>query len=162
MKTLFLMRHAKSSWKNADLSDAYRPLKKNGKKSAAKAGQHLKKKNLVPELILCSTAERARETADHMVREMDYQGETHFLDELYMAEPETIFKMIATHGGEAVSLMIIGHNPGLECTAQRLAQDVISLPTASLAHFELDSESWDKIKDAEVVLIDLWHAKPED
>ena len=88
MKTLLLMRHAKSSWKEENLSDHERPLKKRGRKDAKKIAKVIDKNDLFPELILSSTATRAMETVDVIVENLEYENEIRYLDELYMGEPE--------------------------------------------------------------------------
>ncbi len=162
MKTLLLMRHAKSSWKDMELPDIERPLKKSGKKAAEKVGNHLEKKGLVPEIILCSTAVRARETAEELTDEIDFEGDVLFLDELYMAEPDKIIKSIVEHGGDHASVMVIGHNPGLESTLQNMVHDVDSLPTATVAQLVFNIESWDKLPKASGLLVSLWRPKMDD
>jgi phosphohistidine phosphatase len=83
MKTLLLMRHAKSSWKEKNLPDHDRSLKKRGKKNAIQVGELLKTKGLVPQKIFCSTAERASKTAAIVAKECGYHEEIEYRDDLY-------------------------------------------------------------------------------
>jgi hypothetical protein len=96
MKTLLLMRHAKSSWGDPKMPDQDRPLNKRGKRDAPRMGRLIREEGLLPDIILTSTALRARMTAEAIIDQSAYQGETLYLDELYMAEPEAYLN--ALHG----------------------------------------------------------------
>ena len=160
MKKLLIMRHAKSSWKNSDLADHERPLKKRGKNDAKKMGKLLKSKKNIPDLIICSTALRAQETADHLVESMNYKNEVVFTDALYMAEPKNILSVINDHASDQKSVLIIGHNPGSEAFLQILTGKVESLPTASIAYITAKIDKWkDLIKNEDVKLKKLWRPK---
>ena len=89
MKTLLLMRHAKSSWKDSDLKDFDRPLNKKGKKDAPMMGRLIKDQELVPEVIFCSPAQRTVQTIEAFVEACGYQGDIHYLDSYYMGEPSS-------------------------------------------------------------------------
>lgn len=146
MKHLMLMRHAKSSWKNAKLPDKERPLTKRGEKDVPKMVELLEDRNLLPQVILTSTALRCRQTAnailDHCTDEITFRA----VEALYMAEPAGIIEVLKTvddaAGGSAQRVMVIGHNPGLEGLLQGLSGAVESLPTASIACIELPIEHW--------------------
>ena len=141
MKTLLIMRHGKSSWKDSNLADHERPLKKRGRKDTERIAELLKDKKLVPGVILCSTALRARQTAEAFVDEVDFEGEIEYLDTFYMAEPEAFFERLQTLQ-DVERVMIIGHNPGLESLLQILADEIKALPTAAVAQLSLDISSW--------------------
>src|SRR5512136_1050596 len=94
MKTLLLMRHAKSSWKHPDLVDRDRPLNKRGEKDAPKMGKLLKHEEIIPQRILSSTAERACKTAEAVAEKTGYKEELVYLDTLYMAEPAGIIDIL--------------------------------------------------------------------
>src|SRR5664279_4009115 len=96
MKTLLLMRHAKSSWKHAEMPDHERPLNKRGNKDAPMMGSLIKDKELVPQRILCSTALRATETARLLQENNGFTSETVFLDSYYMAEPNAYLEALQT------------------------------------------------------------------
>ena len=87
MKTLLLMRHAKSSWSDAELQDMERPLNKRGEKDAPRMGKLIRDEKMCPDLILSSTAVRSAKTAQIVAEKCGYGGEIHFMDGLYMAEP---------------------------------------------------------------------------
>ena len=163
MKTLFLTRHGKSSWKDIDIPDAQRPLKKSGKKETAKAAHHLKKADLLPQLILCSSALRAKETAEIFIAESGFKGKVEYLDTLYMAEPEQILASIKQYGQDTKRIMVIGHNPGLETALQLFTHDVVSLPTASIAQIRFSVDDWHDVNGASHgELVELWRPKPAD
>jgi len=108
MKTLLIMRHAKSSWKEQELPDHDRPLKKRGRKDIINMAKILKKKALIPELILSSSAVRAKDTATLMAEKLNYKGEVELVDDLYMAEPETYIQKIATVPDKVEKLLVVG------------------------------------------------------
>ncbi len=154
------MRHAKSSWKNSDLADHERPLKKRGKNDAKRMGKLLKLKKIIPDLIICSTALRAQETADLLVKSMKYKNELVFTDSLYMAEPRNILMAINDHAKNQKTVLVIGHNPGSEALLQILTGKVESLPTASIAYITAKIDKWkDIIKCKDVKLKKLWRPK---
>src|SRR6187431_2275879 len=95
MKTLLLMRHAKSSWKDETLDDHDRPLNKRGKREAPQMGELLRDHQLVPDYILCSSARRARKTAESVAFAAGFRGETRITSELYMATPTRILEILA-------------------------------------------------------------------
>ena len=163
MKKLLIMRHAKSSWKDSDVSDHERPLKKRGKTDAKMMGKLLKTKKLIPDLVICSTAVRARETADFVIEGMKYKGEVVYSDALYMAEPSNILSTIIENGKKNKTVMVIGHNPGSEALLQILTGKVESLPTASIAYINAKTDSWKEIeKNKDIKLKKLWRPKDLD
>lgn len=154
------MRHAKSCWKNPDLTDHERPLKKRGRNDAKRMGKLLKSKKIAPDIIICSTAVRAQETADYVVEGMKYKNEIVFTDALYMAEPKDILSAIIDHAKNQKTVLIIGHNPGSEALLQILTGKVESLPTASIAYITAKIDKWkDIIKCEDVKLKKLWRPK---
>ncbi|NMB68624.1 MAG: histidine phosphatase family protein [Chloroflexi bacterium] len=158
MKTLILMRHAKSSWKHPELKDHERGLNKRGKKEAPQMGILLKDNELVPQRILTSTAERSRMTAQAVVEAMHYTGDVSYLDTLYMAEPEIYLELLSLMPDEVERILVIGHNPGLEGLLQILSGRVESLPTSAVAYLSLPIRSWKEVRDHEEAgeLVALW------
>ena len=158
MKTLILMRHAKSSWKHPELKDHERGLNKRGKKEAPQMGILLKDNELVPQRILTSTAERSRMTAQAVVEAMHYTGDVSYLDALYMAEPEIYLELLSLMPDEVERILVIGHNPGLEGLLQILSGRVESLPTSAVAYLSLPIRSWKEVRDHEEAgeLVALW------
>ena len=154
MKTLLLMRHAKSSWKHAEMADHERPLNKRGNKEAPLMGSLIKEKELVPQKILCSTAVRAVETASLMHNKKGPASETVFLDSFYLAEPNAYLDALQALPDEIERVMVIGHNPGLEGLLQILSGQIVPLSTAALAHLVLPINHWNELNldtDAELV-----------
>jgi phosphohistidine phosphatase len=145
MKTLILLRHAKSSWKFPELSDRDRPLTKRGEKAAPRIGKWLKKKDIIPQNILCSTALRACSTAEAIAEKLGYKEEITYLDSLYMAEPAAIIEALHAVPDKTKRVMVVGHNPGLEGLVQILSRKVESLPTASIAVIKLPIETWSEL-----------------
>ncbi len=130
------------------MSDYKRPIKKRGFLESAKVGEWLLGHGLVPELLISSPAQRARETAETVASNMDYSGENIFWNEsVYMADVSDLLDVIATTPEECSSLMIVGHNPGLEDLLFYLTEELDIpedgkvMPTATVAVLETES-SW--------------------
>lgn len=145
MKTLLLMRHAKSSWKHAELPDHERGLAKRGKKDAPLMGQLLKDKELVPQVILSSSAARARQTAEAVAEACGFRGAPEFQDALYLAEPEGCITALRAVPDSVERVLVIGHNPGLEGLLQMLSGRVEALPTGAVAFLSLPLARWAEI-----------------
>ena len=160
MKRLLIMRHAKSSWKEPDVTDHERPLKKRGKDDAHRMGKLLRSKKIVPEMIISSTAQRSRETAELLAESMKFKEAIIYSDALYMAEPSDILAEIAHHATKQKTVMVIGHNPGSEALLQILTGKVESLPTASIAYVTAKIDNWKDIKNSDSLkLKNLWRPK---
>lgn len=151
MKTLLLMRHAKSDWSNADLGDRERPLNARGVKAAAAMARHIRANDLRPDLILCSPALRAEQTLAALFAELGSEPEVLHEEKLYLAGPATLLSLLRAHGGSAERVMVIGHNPGLQNFALDLVgkgkeedwgELGIKFPTAALAVITFDIDSW--------------------
>lgn len=160
MKTLFLMRHAKSSWKDQSLADHDRPLNKRGKNDAPRMGQLLLEQGFQPNRWLSSTALRARTTAEILATTMGFEGEIELRPNLYHGEPEDYIAAISELEDTAKSVIIFGHNPGLEELFEQLTGEEEFLPTAALAHVELPIVCWNDLnKNTVGQLINLWRPK---
>lgn len=160
MKRLLIMRHAKSSWKETDVTDHERPLKKRGKDDAHRMGKLLRSKKIVPEMIISSTAQRSRETAELLAESMKFKEAIIYSDALYMAEPSDILAEIAHHATKQKTVMVIGHNPGSEALLQILTGKVESLPTASIAYVTAKIDNWKDVKKSDSLkLKNLWRPK---
>jgi phosphohistidine phosphatase len=145
MKTLILMRHAKSSWKEPELADHDRPLNKRGEKDAPRMGRVLKDKKLIPDHIYSSTAVRARQTVEGLVEKSGYKHKVDYLEGLYMAEPSTVIEALKQTPNKIDSVLVVGHNPGLEGLLQILTHKVESLPTGAVARISLPIDKWDEL-----------------
>lgn len=160
MKTLLLMRHAKSSWKHEDLKDFDRPLNKRGEKDAPLMGTLLLDQELVPQLIISSPAVRARMTVDAIVAAMQYHGEVNYFESFYLAEPTVYFDLLRTLPDPIERVLLMGHNPGLEAVVQVLSGQVVPLPTAAIAHIALPVSSWSELaREVEGELVQLWRPR---
>lgn len=158
MRTLLVLRHAKSSWKDAGLADHDRPLNKRGEKNAPTMGKLIKKEGLTPQWIASSTALRARKTAEAAAKGSGYSGEIHYEEELYLALPSDILDVLQrTVPDSATRILIVGHNPGLEELVGTLTAQRETFPTGALAQIELPIESWsDLTRTSKGKLVHLW------
>lgn len=142
MKTLFILRHAKSSWENAGLTDFERPLNERGLKTAPLMGELMKKNQFQPELILSSPAKRAEQTARLVKESSNLGGEIQFDERIYEASPSRLLEVISEQNEQAESLILVGHNPGLEGLVKFLTGESEPMPTAALAVVDLDTDRW--------------------
>lgn len=147
MKTLLVLRHAKSSWSDARLSDHDRPLNKRGRRDAPRMGELLRKEDLTPGIIITSSARRALDTAEAAAAECDFDGEIIVTRELYHADPEHYLWAAREYGDDHDIVMVVGHNPGIEDLVDQLANGWIRMPTAALAVFDLEIEEWSELDD---------------
>jgi phosphohistidine phosphatase len=145
MKTLMLLRHAKSSWSDGDRSDHDRPLADRGKKAATRMGALLVEKGLVPDLILSSTARRARKTAERVAKASSLSCKMRLLERLYLAEAETILEEARNATEPAERLLIVAHNPGLDDLVGMLSGRREGFPTAALAIFDVTIDQWSEL-----------------
>lgn len=120
MPELILLRHAKSSWDDADVADADRGLSTRGRKAAPRIGRLLAREGLRPELVLCSSARRTRETWALVQAELPGEVPVRFRDSLYLATPATLLAAIRRAPADVTRLMVLGHNPGMHGFACRL------------------------------------------
>jgi phosphohistidine phosphatase len=165
MKTLLVLRHAKSSWKHAETSDHDRPLNKRGKRDAPRMGRLVASRGLRPDVIVSSTAKRARRTADEVARHSGYEGAVQLERHLYLASPDEIVDVVRSVAGTARRVMVVAHNPGLEDLVARLAGRPETLPTAALAEIRLAIRSWKRLELSSAgTLAGLWRPRelPDD
>ena len=146
MKTLFLVRHAKSSRDDSALPDKERPLNDRGMRDAPKMGARLAKHDRKPDLILSSPALRALTTAEIIANKLDYRIKDIVVDErLYAAAPDDLLEVIRKLGEKAECVMVVGHNPELSELAHRLSSRITDMPTCAVAEFAFDVKSWTSI-----------------
>ena len=138
-KTLYIARHAKSSWDDASLSDFERPLNKRGKRDAPFMAELLKEKGIKPDLILSSPAKRAKTTAKHYHEALD--SELQFDERIYEASLMSLIYLAQEKFETVDSLMIVGHNPGLTMLNDRVSnKSIFNIPTAGVVAIEFDGE----------------------
>jgi len=156
MKTLFLIRHAKSSWGDTALPDKDRPLSDRGRRDAPKMGERLAKRDVKPDLILSSPAMRALKTAEIIAKKLDYRRRDIVVDDrLYAVGADDLLDVIHKLGAKLERVMLFGHNPELTELAHRLSSKITHMPTCAVAEFTFDAKSWSKIgkvKPAKVAL----------
>lgn len=145
MKTLLLLRHAKSSWKDAALADFERPLNDRGRKAAGLIGKFIAKQDVNIDLVISSPAVRARETIDLVLRAAKRSPELRFDQRVYEASPTRLLEITSQIEDDRKSVMLVGHNPGMEELLALLVGVEQHMPTASLARVVLSSKKWDKI-----------------
>jgi phosphohistidine phosphatase len=145
MKTIYLIRHAKSSWKNPNLPDFERPLNKRGKKDALFIGGLLKRKNIYPDLILSSPAVRTKDTAIEIADSIGFtQNKIIFKNELYEATVRTLISIIKEIDERYNSVMLFAHNPGLTNLNNYISNKFIeNIPTCGLVALGSEIE-WSK------------------
>ncbi|MEO7538739.1 MAG: histidine phosphatase family protein [Pyrinomonadaceae bacterium] len=146
MKGLFLLRHAKSSWTQPDLSDFDRPLNERGLRTAPFMGELIKKYQFEPAIILSSPARRAKETAELVKLTGSLKAEVQFEDRIYEASPQALVQVASEIDDSSGSAMIVGHNPGIEGFIRFLTGAVESMPTAALAVIDLDIDRWAQLQ----------------
>lgn len=144
MKTLTLVRHAKSSWKDRTLRDRDRPLNKRGTRDAPVMGQRIAAAGIRPSLIVSSPAVRAWTTAKAVAAELSYPIE--FLqrdDNLYLASLDDWLDVVAAQEESFNSIMLFGHNPGLTDFANYLSPGLThNVPTAGVVSVNIDRGDW--------------------
>ena len=144
MKTLTLVRHAKSSWKDTSLADRDRPLNKRGEQDAPEMGRRIVAAGIRPSLIVSSPAVRAWSTARIIADAIGYPREFLQRDKsLYLASVNTILDVIVAQDNGFNSLMLVGHNPGFTDFANYLVPGLTNnIPTAGVVCVQLDTEDW--------------------
>ena len=148
MKRLILVRHAKSSWKNAVLSDLDRPLNKRGKCDAPRMGEHLARQGVKPDIILASPAKRARKTAQLIAAALPGAAERILFDPgLYEASAQILLERVRALDETWQEVLLVGHNPGLTDLANLLtAIGIDNLPTCGVVVAELALDSWREVE----------------
>jgi phosphohistidine phosphatase len=145
MKTLLIVRHAKSSWDNADTSDIDRPLNDRGKRDAPAMAQRIIKAGLTIDRFVSSPAKRARQTAEYFVHAFDKKGkDIHFLPELYHASTATFREVVAQLDDKDSTVALFSHNPGITAFVNLLTDTirVDSMPTCAVFAVKGDTDHW--------------------
>jgi len=159
MKTLLILRHAKSSWKQP-VDDHDRPLNKRGKADAPRMGRVLRDGGLLPDLIVSSTARRARKTAEKVAQHAGYEGSIELSPDLYLAGPGAYRRLLREISADFERVLVVGHNPGLEMLLEAATGVGETLPTAALAHVRLAVDAWrDFDLNGEGELIEVWRPR---
>ncbi len=171
MKRLYLLRHAKAVPADPALDDHARELTMRGMHDAGAIARYIRKNGFQPDLLWVSTSARTRQTADLVLQEIE--GRAEYRETLYLAEPGKILGLIQAASNDITGLMVVGHNPGLEDLAGRLAREPVrrkernrrdvleeKFPTAALAVLDFDEDKWRNLKPGEGKLADF--VRPKD
>jgi len=147
MKTLFITRHAKSSWNSDATDDFSRPLNKRGLRDAPVMAQRLLQRQLVPQLVVSSTATRALDTTKLMLPILEISEDKLITtDAIYEAPVGALANTIETQSDEFDSLMLVGHNPGVSGLAEFLSRDTrLQMPTCAMACMQLEIDCWQEL-----------------
>lgn len=160
MKTVLLMRHAKSSWDDPTLRDHARPLNQRGKDNAPRMGKLLNDEDLIPAAIFCSTAIRAQKTVDGVLKTLHFSGKVQKEANLYHADPSTYITYLAGLGGDVETAMIVGHNPEMNAALYHFTEVHEHMATACIAVLEFEIEAWSELNwETEGRLVRIWRPK---
>lgn len=151
-RTLVMIRHAKSSWANPLQSDFERPLNDRGEHDAPMMGERLKKAGLIPDLVIASTAKRARQTAKKIAAAIGYDSnKIQWMDKLYHCIPSVFEEVIDEVKDEVKTLFIVAHNPGISAFVNELSSlfSIDHMPTCGIVAARMDTEHWSDFSIAE-------------
>lgn len=148
MKTLYVVRHAKSSWDHPDLADFDRPLADRGENDAPRMGGRLKEYKQFPDLVVTSSAVRALNTAKIISKAIGFPVESIITNrKIYHADSETLLEIVRKFPDEKECVMLVGHNPGLTYFVNKLIdQDIENIPTCGIIRAELKITRWGSFK----------------
>lgn len=142
MKTLYILRHAKSSWSDSGLADFDRPLKTRGLEDAAFIGGVMFENQIQPALILSSPAKRAKQTAILVKESGMLNAPIRYEEKIYEASPHTLVKIISEIEENAENVLLVGHNPGMENLVKFFTGEDVGFPTAGFAVVSLWINEW--------------------
>ena len=150
MKTLYLLRHAKSSWNFDELSDQERPLNDRGRDDAPVMGQALAKRRICPDVIVSSPAVRAMSTAVLVAREMQYPHDKIVVEPgIYGADVDDLLAIIRDLSDGAGAVLLVGHNPTITETANALSPSAVNeMPTAAVVCLRFECDKWAEVSKA--------------
>jgi phosphohistidine phosphatase len=149
MKTLYIVRHAKSSWSDVDLADIDRPLKERGVNDAIKIGERLRERNINPDIIFSSNAIRALHTAMIIARYLDFPFQRLMTrKEIYASTKESLFHFLSAIDNQNEKVMIVGHDPTLTNFLNHFLpnQQLDKIPTSSVVELQILAENWIELK----------------
>ena len=162
MRTVFLLRHAKSSWSDPTLQDIDRPVAPRGERAAKKIAGYVRRKKIRPARVLCSPSVRTRRTLEVIQPSLGKSCTVEFVPALYAASRKELLRQVQALPDDIGSVMLIGHNPGLQELALALASRGAdlpkleeALPTGGLATLVADCESWTALKPGGAELVDF-------
>lgn len=154
MKTLLLVRHSKSSWDDPGVADHERPLNARGLRDAPAMGQRLAERGVSPDVILSSTAARARATAELIAQALGFGAARVVADErLYGASADEVLSVIGELDDEVSCALVVGHNPETASLAHQFSDEIHEMPTTAVAEFTFDVDAWYELDGAEPVTV---------
>jgi phosphohistidine phosphatase len=160
MKDLLLLRHAKSSWEDSELSDFERPLNARGKRDAPRIGKLILKERLTPHCIISSSAVRARSTADIVADMCRYKGKISFRRSLYATSPQEYFNALQSLKDDYTRVLVVGHNPTIIELIELLTGRAESIPTCGLVYIKLPVKKWKVLQlGTKYELVKIWRPK---
>lgn len=142
MRTLYLLRHAKSSWKDATLPDFERPLKGRGRDAAEQMGRFLASKKVNVGALISSPSVRTRQTIDVVLRHVELGVEPQFDQRIYEASLSALVQVLTEISDDTKAAMLVGHNPGMEEMLAFLTRESRHMPTCALAKISIAGSSW--------------------
>ena len=156
MKTLVLVRHAKSAWGDPTLADHDRPLNARGRRDAPGMGRRIRERGIAPDAIISSTAVRARSTAEAIAEQVGAAPGILTLDErLYGSSPDTILDVITELDDDLTTAVVVAHDPGMSDLAHRISGEIDHMPTCGVAEFRFAAWTWSEIAEAEPLEVHL-------
>jgi len=162
VKRLWLLRHAKSSWDDAGLADADRPLAPRGEAAAAAMAAYLATSDVRPQLVLCSPARRARQTLGAVLPELGDELEVRVEPDLYTFDGDVLFARLRAVDDVVASVLVVGHNPAFQELALLLTSNgphrpdvALKFPTGALATIDLPASAWGELQPGAGSLLDL-------
>jgi phosphohistidine phosphatase len=142
MLTLYLLRHAKSSWDDASQQDFERPLNNRGRKACAVIGEVIEEKGIGFDLVLVSTALRTRQTIELVKERAKLRGDVRYDERIYEATVSQLLEVISQVDNDRKSVLLVGHNPGLEGLLTLLTGEDVRVTTANLAKIKIKATKW--------------------
>jgi len=159
MKKLFIIRHAKSSWKEENLDDFDRPLKKRGGKNASYMGEMLNEKHILPDIILSSPALRAKTTAGIIAKKVNYSKDIVFNKNMYESNETTLHNLLTELNNNKKIAFLVAHNPGLNMLADYYVGFNDNIPTCGIIEIEFNCKKWQEISPFNAKLISFEYPK---
>src|SRR5262245_415709 len=160
MRTLYLLRHAKSSWKDTNLADFDRPLSGRGRKATETVGAFLKDKEIDLDLVVSSPAVRARQTIELVLRAAKIKPELRFDERIYEATPSRLLEVVTQLENEQKAVLLVGHNPGMQELLLLLTGQSEEYPTAALTKISFKNLKWAEVGSKKGAL--EWLVKPKE
>lgn len=162
MKTVYFIRHAKSSWSDMSLRDHDRPLNKRGKRDAPFMAEKLKELGAEPDAIITSTALRAKTTAQHFALAFELSGKQ-FVEEskIYEAYSSNILKIVQNTSDNLNTILVFGHNPGFTMVANSFAggEDIDNVPTCGIVKVVANVSNWKDLKKPKGKVVEFHYPK---